>query len=68
MNSLEVFENIQKSNSMSANSTLINHIYQLLNNVKNWILKYISKENNREIDQMAKLKQLLTGKKGCNYS
>lgn len=53
--SLEAIKAIQVSNSRSSNLTLIRCIHHLLKNVANWALEYISREENRKTDRMAKI-------------
>ncbi|KAH1046366.1 hypothetical protein J1N35_037150 [Gossypium stocksii] len=55
MDSLEVFEAIQDSNSRSSCSTLVRLIRQLLDTVRKWRLDHIPRDGNKEAYQMAKM-------------
>ncbi|MBA0780939.1 hypothetical protein Gotri_004982, partial [Gossypium trilobum] len=52
---LEAIKAIQDSESMSSRSTLLRRIHHLLENVGDWIIEYIPREENLEVDRLAKI-------------
>ncbi|MBA0730509.1 hypothetical protein Golax_020640 [Gossypium laxum] len=52
--SLEAIKAIQDSVSTPSTSTLIKRIHHFLKNVKDWVIEYIAKEENKRADRLAK--------------